>query len=77
MAASQTAELLDGLRVDTARMAAVVKQQSSALTAEQRSIAALLDREPGTDPRQYLGAADEIIDEVLARASGDAEEEEQ
>ena len=71
-AASQTAELLDGLHVDTARMAAVVKQQSSALTAEQRSIAALLDREPGTDPRHYLGAAGEIIDEVLARADDEA-----
>jgi 3-carboxy-cis,cis-muconate cycloisomerase len=74
-AASQTAELLAGLHVDTARMAAVVKQQSSALTAEQRSIAVLLDREPGTDPRHYLGAAGEIIDEVLARTTDDVEED--
>jgi 3-carboxy-cis,cis-muconate cycloisomerase len=74
-AASQTAELLEGLHVDTARMAALVKQQASALTAEQRSIAALLDREPGTDPRHYLGATGEIIDQVLAR-TGDHDDQE-
>jgi 3-carboxy-cis,cis-muconate cycloisomerase len=74
VAASQTAELLEGLHVDTARMAAVVKQQSSALTAEQRSIAVLLDRDPGVDPRHYLGAHGEIIDEVLARTRKNGQE---
>jgi 3-carboxy-cis,cis-muconate cycloisomerase len=68
-AASQAAELLEGLHVDTARMAAVVKQAASALTAEQRSIAALLDRDPEADPRHYLGATGEIIDSVLRRAA--------
>ena len=72
-AASQTAELLDGLRVDTARMAATVKLHASALTAEQRSIAELVDREAGADPRHYLGAAGAIIDQVLERATGDDE----
>ena len=37
-------ELLDGLHVDTGRMAAVVKQQSSALLAEQRSIRELSEQ---------------------------------
>ena len=73
-AASQTAELLEGLHVDTARMAAVVKQQSSALTAEQRSIAVLLERDPGVDPRHYLGAHSEIIDELLARTRENEQE---
>ena len=76
-AASQTAELLAGLHVDTARMAALVKQQGSALTAEQRSIAELLDREAASDPRHYLGAAGEIIDEVLSRTDDHDQEEEQ
>jgi len=75
-AASQTAELLEGLHVDTARMAALVKQHGSALTAEQRSIAELLEREPVSDPRHYLGAAGEIIDEVLSRI-GDHDHEEE
>jgi 3-carboxy-cis,cis-muconate cycloisomerase len=74
-AASQTAELLDGLHVDTARMAALVKQHGSSLTAEQRSIAELLDREPWSDPRHYLGAAGGIIDEVLSRTDHDDQEE--
>jgi 3-carboxy-cis,cis-muconate cycloisomerase len=74
-AALQTAELLQGLHVDTARMAALVKQHASALTAEQRSIAALLDQEPGTDPRHYLGATGEIIDQVLARTDDHDDEE--
>jgi 3-carboxy-cis,cis-muconate cycloisomerase len=74
-AASQAAELLQGLHVDTARMAALVKQHASALTAEQRSIAALRDRETGGDPRHYLGAAGEIIDQVLARTGNHDEEE--
>jgi 3-carboxy-cis,cis-muconate cycloisomerase len=73
-AASQTAELLEGLHVDTARMAAVVKQQSSALTAEQRSITVLLERDPGVDPRHYLGAHGEIIDELLARTRENEQE---
>lgn len=66
-AASQTVELLEGLHVDTARMAATAKQHASALTAEQRSIAHLVGREAGSDPRHYLGATGEIIDAVLSR----------
>lgn len=71
-AGSQTAELLDGLHVDTGRMAAVVKQRSSALLAEQRSIQGLFDtgspRDPDFDPSHYLGATGAVIDAILARA---------
>jgi 3-carboxy-cis,cis-muconate cycloisomerase len=74
-AASQTAELLAGLHVDVARMAALVKQQSSALTAEQRSISVLLDSEPDADPRHYLGAHGEIIDQVLERTRDHEQED--
>ncbi len=70
VAASQTAELLDGLHVDTGRMAAVVKQQSSALLAEQRSLAVLRpgDRDADFDPAHYLGATAQLIDRILERA---------
>lgn len=73
-AGSQTAELLDGLHVDTGMMAAVVKQRSSALLTEQRSIGALFDSgdrsvpEPDFDPSHYLGANDAVIDRMIARA---------
>ncbi len=71
-AGSQTAELLDGLHVDTGRMAAVVKQRTSALLAEQRSLGALFDsgapRDPDFDPSHYLGATSAVIDQILARA---------
>ncbi|MEO7352664.1 MAG: lyase family protein [Marmoricola sp.] len=71
-AGSQTAELLDGLHVDSGRMAALVKQRSSALLAEQRSIHGLFDagtsRGPDFDPTHYLGATSSVIDQILARA---------
>jgi 3-carboxy-cis,cis-muconate cycloisomerase len=78
-AGSQTAELLDGLHVDTGRMAAVVKQRSSALLAEQRSIGSLFEpdsehpRNPDFDPSHYLGATAAVIDQILARARADQE----
>ncbi len=81
-AGSQTAELLEGLHVDTGRMAAVVKQRSSALMAEQRSIHALFDtlsrsREPDFDPSHYLGATGAIIDQILDRARDESGKESQ
>jgi len=74
-AGSQMAELLDGLHVDTGRMAAVVKQQSSALLAEQRSIREVSedDNDDDFDPSHYLGATGRVIDQVLARVRGDQE----
>ena len=70
VAASQTAELLDGLHVDTGRMAAVVKQQTSSLLAEHRSLASLseTEREADFDAGHYLGATSAFIDQILARA---------
>ena len=74
-AAAQLTELLQGLHVDTGRMAAVVKQQSSALLAEQRSIreSAEADSDSDFDPIHYLGATGRVIDQILARARGDQE----
>ncbi len=71
VAASQTTELLEGLHVDTGRMAAVVKQQTSALLAEHRSLAALTDsqRESDFDAGHYLGATGAFIDQIIARAT--------
>jgi len=76
-AGSQMNELLDGLHVDTGRMAAVVKQQSSALLAEQRGIRELSHADSESDgdfdPKHYLGASGRTIDQLLARARGDQE----
>ncbi|MCW2848276.1 MAG: putative 3-carboxy-cis,cis-muconate cycloisomerase [Marmoricola sp.] len=68
-AGSQTSELLDGLHVDTGRMASVVKNRTSALLAEQRSIGGLFDTQATDfDPSHYLGATGAVIDQILARA---------
>jgi len=66
VAASQTTELLDGLRVDTDRMRATALASYDGLHAEQLSMAALVD---GSAAGDYLGAADAIIDTTLARAA--------
>ncbi len=61
VAASQTDDLLTGLRVDTDRMAATLAAAGDAVLAEQRSIT--------DDPApSYLGDAGRYVDEVLARA---------
>jgi 3-carboxy-cis,cis-muconate cycloisomerase len=59
VAVSQTAELLSGLRVDAGAMAATLEAARPGIDAEQRKYGA------GT----YLGATDDIIDGVLARAT--------
>ncbi|MEV6350234.1 lyase family protein [Actinoplanes sp. NPDC051851] len=63
-AASQTAELLSGLVVESGRMLATLHGARPGIDAEQLSIT------PGVTPdhHPYLGATDEIIDAVLARA---------
>ncbi|HVU93520.1 MAG TPA: lyase family protein, partial [Jatrophihabitans sp.] len=61
--ASQTAELLDGLEVDTARMRATAEQAAPRLLAEQEAM--------GGTPAQlesYLGTADELVDRAVERA---------
>lgn len=67
VAASQAAELLDGLQVDATRMRTTATAAADDLHAEQRSIAALAGHEPTGD---YLGAADTLIDAALLRARG-------
>lgn len=75
VAASQAAELFDGLIVDERRMEANVEAAGDALFAEQRSMAALYGAEPSDGGRRaYRGAADPIIDAVLRRADDYLEE---
>ncbi|MFF5297648.1 lyase family protein [Paractinoplanes globisporus] len=61
VAASQTTELLEGLRVDSERMAATLVAARPGIDAERRSTG-------GAEP--YLGANDLLIDAALARAQG-------
>lgn len=70
VAASQTTELLEGLRVDTDRMAANAEAVASSLLAEQTSIAPPSAGEPAERLVDYLGASDELVDAVLARYHG-------
>jgi 3-carboxy-cis,cis-muconate cycloisomerase len=58
-AAAQTAELLEGLRVNAGRMAETLAAARPGIDAER-------DKMGGEDP--YLGANDELIDAALARA---------
>ncbi|GAA0520555.1 3-carboxy-cis,cis-muconate cycloisomerase [Paractinoplanes deccanensis] len=61
VAGSQTADLLTGLRADPVRMASTLAEARPGIDAEQRRY--------GPSDRPYLGATDEIIDAVLARAA--------
>ncbi len=65
VAAAQTADLLAGLHVDVARMGETARGAAEALHSEQRAVAALAGHEPQGD---YLGATEDIVTEVLARA---------
>jgi len=66
VAASQTTDLLAGLQVDTARMAATAAAAADDLHAEQRSMAELAGRDAAGD---YLGATSELIDAALDHAA--------
>ena len=74
VAASQTTELLAGIRVDAARMRATAEAAGADLLAEQRSLTGFVGGEilAGTEAAagldDYLGAADALIDSTLARA---------
>ncbi|MFJ2757212.1 lyase family protein [Nocardioides sp. NPDC087217] len=74
VAASQTAELLAGLRVDAARMRATAEAAGADLLAEQRSLTGFVggDILAGTEAaaglHDYLGATDALIDTTVARA---------
>jgi len=65
VAASQAADLLEGLVVDAERMTARAADADRTLRAEQRSMSASGD---GGEP-PYLGATDLIIDNTLERAA--------
>ena len=68
VAASLTGELLTGLTVDVGRMRRTADAAADGLLAEQRALASLISAEPATDPGQYLGDVDRLVDEALARA---------
>jgi 3-carboxy-cis,cis-muconate cycloisomerase len=63
VAASQTADLLEGLEVRAERMAATAAAAADDLLAEQRAITGSSGELKG-----YLGATDALIDAALARA---------
>ena len=65
VAASQAADLVAGLVVDTVAMAERVASDARTLTAEQRSIAG----SAAEDPAAYLGATDLVIDNIFERAA--------
>lgn len=66
VAGSQVTDLLHGLRVHADAMAANLAAGGAAPRAEQRAMAALAGHPPADE---YLGAANEFIDQVLARAA--------
>jgi 3-carboxy-cis,cis-muconate cycloisomerase len=65
VAGSQSTDLITGLQIHPDRMAATLAAGRDDVLAEQRTMAALAGHEPRPD---YLGAAPQIIDAVLARA---------
>jgi 3-carboxy-cis,cis-muconate cycloisomerase len=65
VAASQAAELLEGLVVDADRMTARAAEVEETLRAEQRS----MSRGEAAGSPAYLGATDLIIDNTLERAA--------
>ncbi|MFB9378382.1 lyase family protein [Kineococcus gynurae] len=64
VAAAQVGDLLAGLQVDTARMAARVDELAEDVLAEQVAICRLTGRAPAAD---YLGLTADLVDEALAR----------
>jgi len=73
VAASHATEILGGLRVDAARMAATARAHWDELTAERDAIAQFADF-PSRNG-DYLGASDRIIDSALGRARTFLEED--
>ena len=67
VAASQTTELLEGLEVDADRMRSNADAASSALLAEQASVADRLGGEAAGSPAASVGATAELVDAVLER----------
>jgi 3-carboxy-cis,cis-muconate cycloisomerase len=72
VAASQTTELLEGIQVDAARMAAHAEAAATSLLAEQSAIAEQLGGTTVDAPAAYLGASSELVDAVLDRYHGGA-----
>jgi 3-carboxy-cis,cis-muconate cycloisomerase len=66
VAASQTTDLLTGLRVDTERMAANL-QAAAGVDAEQISMIKLIDGVPGS---HYRGASVSFVDAAVRRGRG-------
>jgi 3-carboxy-cis,cis-muconate cycloisomerase len=67
VAAGQTSELVAGLRVDVGRMRANAEGASDDLLAEGRSLASDNPDVSLSQPSDYLGANDLLIDEALRR----------
>lgn len=76
VAASQTAELLQGLYVDAERMRATLDRSADSVLAERRSIAGLLDKTADSDPTTYPGFSEDLIVGAVERARTFLEENE-
>ena len=76
VAASQTAELLQGLYVDAERMRATLDRSADSVLAERRSIAGLLDKTADSDPTTYRGFSEDLIVGAVERAQTFLEENE-
>jgi 3-carboxy-cis,cis-muconate cycloisomerase len=68
VAASQTTELLQGLRVDAARMSETLGGSVADVLSERRSVADLVDGEHDPDPATYLGITTDIVTGAVDRA---------
>lgn len=68
VAASQTTELVQGLHVDAARMAATLDRSAEDVLAERRGVADLVDAEHDPDPTTYLGITLDIVTGAIDRA---------
>ena len=67
-AAGQVTELLEGLHVDPVRMGANAARSADDLLAEARSVAAVVGGVAPTQPAEYLGATDLLVDAAVGRA---------
>jgi 3-carboxy-cis,cis-muconate cycloisomerase len=68
VAASQTTELLQGLHVNAARMAATLDESAQDVLAERRGVADLLGHRSDPDPATYTGIAADLVVGAVDRA---------
>ena len=68
VAASQTTELLQGLRVNADRMRETLESSVGDVMTERTAVAALLHEEADPDPTNYLGISEDLVAGAINRA---------